>query len=89
MGIKLAKALGNKVVAISTSANKEQLAKEKGADVFVVSKDEEQMKNAQRTCDLIINTVSVHHDPMPYVRMLKKNGTIVQLGLIKETMELK
>ena len=47
------------------------------------------MKNAQRTCDLIINTVSVHHDPMPYVRMLKKNGTIVQLGLIKETMELK
>ena len=41
MGIKLAKAMGNKVVAISTSSKKEAMAKAKGAEVFVVSKDEE------------------------------------------------
>jgi D-arabinose 1-dehydrogenase-like Zn-dependent alcohol dehydrogenase len=39
MGIKIAKALGHRVVAISTSAKKENLAKEKGADLFVVSSD--------------------------------------------------
>ena len=32
MGIKLAKALGHKVYAISTSSHKEELAKSKGAD---------------------------------------------------------
>jgi len=41
MGIKLAKALGHKVVAISTNVNKEKIAKEKGADIFVVTKDPE------------------------------------------------
>lgn len=41
MGIKLAKAMGHNVMAISTSPSKEALAKEKGADIFVISKDEE------------------------------------------------
>lgn len=39
MGIKLSKALGHKVVAISTTAAKERLAKERGADAFVISTD--------------------------------------------------
>jgi uncharacterized zinc-type alcohol dehydrogenase-like protein len=43
MGLKLAKALGHKVFAISSSPDKEQLAKDKGADVFVCSKDEASM----------------------------------------------
>ena len=41
MGIKIAKALGHDVVAISTSAHKEAMAKEKGATHFVASKDPE------------------------------------------------
>jgi len=40
MGIKLAKAMGHKIFAISTSANKKELAEKKGADVFVCSTDE-------------------------------------------------
>ena len=44
MGIKLAAALGHTVVAISTSANKEKVAKEKGAHHFVVSSDPESIK---------------------------------------------
>jgi uncharacterized zinc-type alcohol dehydrogenase-like protein len=39
MGIKLAKAMGNRVVAISTSSAKEEMAKKKGADDFIVSTD--------------------------------------------------
>ena len=38
MGIKLAKALGNDVMAISSSAHKEALAKEKGATMFACSR---------------------------------------------------
>ena len=41
MGVKLAKALGHRVISISHSAHKEPLAKEKGADTFVHSANEE------------------------------------------------
>lgn len=81
MGIKLAKALGHQVVAVSTSASKEQLAKDKGADVFVVSSDNQSVTAAAGTCDLILNTVSGNHDINTYLPLLAKNATIVQLGL--------
>lgn len=84
MGVKLAKALGNKVVAISTSAKKEAMAKEKGADAFVVTSDPESVKANESTCDLILNTVSAAHDINLYVGLLKKSGTIVQLGGVVE-----
>jgi len=61
MGIKLAKALGHKVFAISRSAHKETLAKEKGADGFIVSSDASQMEAHKMTLDLILNTVSAPH----------------------------
>lgn len=80
IGIKLAKGLGHKVVAISSSANKEKLAHEKGCDFFVISSDPESIKAQAGTCDIIINTVSVNHDINVYMPLLAKSGTIVQLG---------
>jgi len=80
MGIKLAKALGHRVVAISTSANKEKIAKEKGADIFVVSSDPESVKANAGSCDLILNTVSANHDLNSYLPLVATNGTLVQLG---------
>ena len=82
MGLKLAKALGHNVVAVSTSKNKEQMAYEKGADVFVVSKDEGSMKAAEGTIDLLLITVSAEHQVSHYMPLLKYNGTIVELGLL-------
>jgi len=61
MGLKLAKALGHRVVAISTSPAKEKIAMEKGADAFVVSKDPESMKAEFGKINLILNTVSAPH----------------------------
>jgi uncharacterized zinc-type alcohol dehydrogenase-like protein len=84
MGIKLAKAMGQKVYAISTSANKEQMAKEKGADGFVVSTDPASMAANAASCDLIISTVSSAHEVAPYLSLLKTNGTIVELGLVTQ-----
>ena len=77
MGIKLAHALGHRVVAISTSASKEELAKQKGADSFVVSTDEDSMKKEEGRIDLILNTISADHEVSHYLPLLATNGTIV------------
>jgi uncharacterized zinc-type alcohol dehydrogenase-like protein len=80
MGVKIAAALGHTVVAISTSANKEKIALEKGAHHFVVSSDPESIKAQAGKCDIILNTVSVPHDLNVYLQLLAKSGTLVQLG---------
>ena len=82
MGIKLAKAMGHKVVAISTSSKKEALAKEKGATDFVVSTDPESIQKHAGSCDIILNTVSAEHDLNTYMPLVAKSGTLVQLGLV-------
>lgn len=61
MGLKLSKALGHKVIAISTSIKKKDLSIQKGADEFVVSTDPESMANYASSCDLILNTISAAH----------------------------
>jgi len=80
MGIKLAKAMGHRVVAISRTKDKEAIAKQKGADVLVASTDPESMKTEHGKIDLILNTVSASHDANLYIPLLAKSGTIVQLG---------
>jgi len=81
MGIKLAKAMGHDVMAISTSAAKEEMSKQKGANFFAVSKDPESIKANSNKCDLILNTVSANHDLNVYLPLLRRNKTIVQLGI--------
>lgn len=81
MGIKLAKALGHDVVAISTSADKEQMAREKGATHFCVSTNPDSMNAHKGKCDLILNVVSANHDLNTYMPLLAKSGTLVQMGL--------
>lgn len=84
MGVKLAKALGHTVVAISTSANKKAMAHEKGADHFVVSTDEESMATMKGKINLIINTVSANHQLAHYMPLLHYNGIMCQVGLAIE-----
>jgi len=81
MGIKLSKALGHNVVAISSSDKKEALAKEKGATHFCVSTNKESMEANAGLCDLILNTVSAEHDINLYMPLLAKSGVMVQLGV--------
>jgi len=82
MGVRLAKAMGNTVTAISTSPNKEAAAREIGADNFVVSTDPASMTAAAKSLDLILNTVSASHDLNTYMGLLANKGVIVQLGLV-------
>ena len=78
MGIKIAKALNNEVIAISTNAKKETIAKDKGADIFVNSNNEASMKTQMGRCDLILNTVSANHDLNIYIPLLNRGICILQ-----------
>lgn len=88
IGIKLAKALGHHVVAISTSAHKKEMALQKGADEFIVSTDPESMASCREKIDLILNTASAPHQVSLYLPLLANEGTIVQLGLIADTHDV-
>ena len=61
MGIKLAKAMGHRVIAISNNPKKEELAKEKGADNFICASDKSSMKSETKKIDLILNTAASAH----------------------------
>ena len=82
MGVKLAHAMGAKVVMITTSAAKGEDAKKLGADEVLVSKDKGDMAKAAGTFDLIINTIPVTHDANPYIDLLKRDGTMVIVGAL-------
>lgn len=58
------------------------MAKEKGADAFVVSSDPESIAAETSKIDLILNTVSANHQLSTYIPLLRTDGTLVQLGLV-------
>ncbi|WP_427117742.1 NAD(P)-dependent alcohol dehydrogenase [Pseudarthrobacter scleromae] len=86
MAVKLAKAMGARVVVFTTSEAKVAAALELGADEVVLSRDGDAMAAANRTIDLIIDTVAAPHDLNPYFRTLRVDGALFQLGLPSEPM---
>lgn len=86
MAVKLAKAMGAKVVVFTTSESKVSAALELGADDVVLSRDEDAMAAANRSVDLIIDTVAAPHDLNPFFRTLRRDGALFQLGLPSDAM---
>lgn len=84
VAIKIAHAMGAKVIVFTRSSSKIQDAKRLGADDYILSVDSEQMKSAAGTLDLILDTVSGEHDIASYLSCLKYNGTLVLLGILKK-----
>jgi len=79
LAIQIAKAKGCIVTAISTSADKEEMAKEFGATDFLTEPKE-------ASYDLIINTAHVTLPMHQYLHALKPNGTFVQIGIAPNPM---
>lgn len=86
MAVKLAKAMGARVVVFTTSESKVPAALELGADEVVLSRDPEAMASADRSIDVIIDTVAAPHDLNPFFRTLRREGALFQLGLPSGTM---
>lgn len=81
MAVKLAKAMGARVVVFTTSESKVAAALELGADEVVLSRDADAMARANRTVDVIIDTVAAPHDLNALFRTLRVDGALFQLGL--------
>ena len=82
MGLKLAKALGAEVTLFTRSPSKEGEARRLGADHVVLSTDSAQMKAAAEQFDFILDTVPNQHDLNPYLATLKRDGTLMLVGLL-------
>ncbi|WP_262105364.1 NAD(P)-dependent alcohol dehydrogenase [Arthrobacter sp. Marseille-P9274] len=86
MAVKLAKAMGAGVTVFTTSPEKTEAAMLLGADAVVASGDAAAMAEAAESVDLVIDTVAASHDLVPYLRALRRDGALIQLGLPGEDM---
>jgi uncharacterized zinc-type alcohol dehydrogenase-like protein len=84
MGIKFAKALGARVVMITTSPAKGADASRLGADEVLLSTDADAMQAHAGSFDFLLNTVPVGHDLNPYATLLALDGTMVLVGALTE-----
>ncbi|MDB6001084.1 MAG: alcohol dehydrogenase, zinc-containing, partial [Rhizobacter sp.] len=84
MGIKFAKALGARVVMITTSPEKGKDATRLGADEVLISSDVDAMKSHAGSFDLLLDTIPVSHDLNPYLALLALDRTLVLVGALTE-----
>jgi uncharacterized zinc-type alcohol dehydrogenase-like protein len=81
MGIKIAHALGARVVAFTTSASKRQDALDLGADDVVESREADEMVAHVGSFDMILDTVAASHNLDDFTSLLKRDGTLVLIGV--------
>ncbi|MHB1617208.1 MAG: NAD(P)-dependent alcohol dehydrogenase [Metallibacterium sp.] len=81
MAVKIAKAMGAHVTVLSHSAGKREDALRLGADDFLVTKDETVFKQHAGRFDFILDTISAQHDYNAYLGLLRRDGTMVLVGV--------
>lgn len=88
MAVKIANAMGAEVTVLSHSDNKKDDSITFGAKNYINTKDEGVFQEYRETFDLIINTVGVKLDIDAYLSLLTTNGTLVNLWVPSEKMEI-
>ena len=81
MGIKIAYAMGAHVVAFTSSESKRNDALRLGADEVVLSRNQGEMRAHTGSFDLILDTVAASHSLDAYSALLKRDGTLVLVGV--------
>lgn len=81
MGVKIARAMGAHVTVISHSPSKRDDALRLGAHDFIATNDPEELENHRNRFDFILDTVSARHDYNLYIRTLKRDATMVLVGI--------
>ncbi len=84
MAVKLAHAMGAHVVVFTTSPDKVEDALRLGAKEVVIAKNPNEMAEQANRFDLILNSISAPIDLGPYLQLLKRDGTMVLLGVPSE-----
>lgn len=88
MAVKFAAAFGAEVTVLSRSQQKEADARRLGAQRFLNTTDDAQVKSGAGYFDFIVDTVASCHDYNMGVNMLRTDGTLICLGAPPEPMEL-
>lgn len=88
MGVKIAAAMGADVTVFTTSKSKVEDAKKLGAHNVILSTDPAQMEKAANSFHFILDTVSAKHDINAYLNLLKRDGTLTQVGLPSEPVDI-
>ncbi|MEI9963851.1 MAG: zinc-binding dehydrogenase [Caulobacteraceae bacterium] len=83
MAVKIAKALGAHVTVFTSTEGKEADVRRLGADAAVLETDPGQMAQGLLSFDFIIDTVPTHHDINPYIKLLKRDATMVLVGALE------
>jgi len=81
MGVKLAKAMGAHVVVFTHTPAKIKDACRLGADEVVNSNNPVEMKEHLKSFHFILDAVAAQHDINAYLILLKRDGTLTQVGL--------
>lgn len=80
MGVKIAHAMGARVVLFTTSPEKVADGRRLGADEVCISSDRDQMAAYAGKLDFILDTVAAPHNLDSYLQLLRKNGTMTLVG---------
>jgi uncharacterized zinc-type alcohol dehydrogenase-like protein len=83
MAVKLATAMGARVVAFTTSPEKEAGIRKLGAEDVVISTDKAAMEKYASSFDFILSTIPTKHDINPYIQLLKRDATIALVGALE------
>jgi len=88
MGVKLAKAFGAHVVVFTHSPEKVGDAMRLGADEVVNSRNAEEMKKHLNSLHFILDAVAAQHDINAYLALLRRDGTLTQVGVPAEPLSV-
>lgn len=88
IAIKLLRAMGAEVTAFSSNPAKESEVRQMGADRVVNSRSPEALSALAGSFDLIINTVSVSLDWLPYFEALASGGKFHTVGAVMKPFEV-
>ena len=82
MAVKLARALGARVIVFTTSEDKEDDARRLGVEEVILSTDENAMAAKELSLDFAISTIPDPYDINPYVKLLKRDAALAVVGVL-------
>ncbi|MFC7431386.1 MULTISPECIES: NAD(P)-dependent alcohol dehydrogenase [unclassified Agrococcus] len=88
MAVKIAVAMGAEVTVLSQSLSKQDDSLRYGAIAHHATKDPETFETLAGAFDVIVNTVSAKIDVDAYLGLLRRNGSLVNVGAPAEPLSL-
>lgn len=88
MAVKLANAMGAEVTVLTRTLNKKEDAIRLGAHKVYATNDPDTFEKLTKYFDVIINTVSAKLDWGQYLGLVKRDGSLVLLGVPSEAPQL-